>query len=683
MNFHLKTRLPTAHGTARPSGGPLRHALAALLCWLILPTPGLLCLAAANTAEEEAAAKKVALREPEKKALDAFIERLTDSKRKLYEEDMKRRAAEIIEVTGADEAAAKKLAEGFSPAIEAAMEGWGSKAYEWLAPFVGRSTNALREMARWPVEQIAKSPGVKDVTAPDEQAAWLAHVQTTLSPKQWKSWEAKLADDARQLDAKLVEFVQFASENQRPNVEAELDLVVEEIQNTLSLTAERVEQLKTLTARTVNDTMASWQVKAEKLVREMDRDRRDQVLSQGSGIGMAEESGPQRQKIWDQGLKELLSDAERQQLESARSQRLNRRIIASRGALLLLLDEFAALTVEQREQLDPLMQDPAEKLAEQMKRYYNLEPYSVGAVLRDCELDPIKAVLDESQWAGVERLLSPRTRYQPADEVLEKAREAPAPDSPEAIECLLSADLMERHRTSWEERLEEMQLRIGEVDRTVNLSPAQRETLQLAALGAVQDSLQMHRTQLATWLRQSLAGTPPSGLHQRLATLGTAGFGQELPPYATTLWLDSLDRLLTPEQQSRWQQAQQKRETFLRLTQRQLVLSELDHQLSLTPAQVRFFDDRLARLLAKYAVDLDEYNGSRRWHLQAYSMLTPVAGIPETELKAQLTETQLTLWLERSASQVKHYWEGVKRKHDSRKQNAETQSSASGGKTDS
>jgi len=631
--------------------------------------------------EDKKEEKKIVLREPEQQALDGFIERLKSSKRKLYEEGMAERAAEIVEVTGAGEDVAERLKTGFEPAIEAAMEGWDAKAFDWLAPFVGRSTNAMREMARWPVEQIAKSPGVKDVTSPDEQKVWLDHVKAVLSGEQWAAWEAKLAEDARQFDVKLVEFVKFAAENQRPNVEAEMDLVVEEIQNTLTLAAERQEALKDLTVRTVDETMASWQVKAEKLVREMERERREQVLSQGSGIGMAEESGPLRQKIWEEGLANLLTESEREQLETARAARLARRLTASRGALLLLLDEYAALSVTQRQALEPLMKEPAEKLTEQMKRYYNLEPYSVGAVLRDCDLEPIKAAMEESQWLGVEKLLSPRSRYQPDEEALEQARNASVPDSPEAIERLLTVDLMARHQETQRERLGEMELRIGEVHRTVSLTAEQREALQLAALGAVQDSLQMHRTQLSTWLRQSLAGTPPAGLPQRLATLGTAGFGQEIAPYQTALWLDTLDRLLTPEQHAQWGAAQQQREAFLRITQRQLVLSELDHQLALTPAQVAFFEKRLALLLAEYAEDLDEYNGSRRWHLQAYSMLTPVAGIPEKELKEQLTEAQMTIWVERSANQVKHYWEGVKRKHEARKK--DEQAKETGGKADS
>jgi len=674
----MKMKTPCHH--PNPRGQRLVRRAWRVVGWLGLALGAWLPTAQATQEVEEGKKeeKKIVLREPEQKALAGFIERLMSNKRRLYEEGMVERVKEIVEVTGADAAVAEQLEKGFEPAVAATMVGWDAKAYDWLAPFVGRSTNALREMARWPVEQIAKSPGVKDVTSPDDQPVWREHVKASLTAEQWQKWEEKLAEDARQLDVKVVEYVKFAAENQRPNVESELELVVEEIQNTLNLPSERGEALKELTSRTVDETLAAWQVKAEKLVREMDRERREQVLSQGSGIGMAEESGPQRQQIWEEGLAKLLTESERTQLETARAARLTRRLAASRGALLLLLDEYAALSVDQRQALEPLMQAPAEKLTEQMKRYYNLEPYSVGAVLRDCDLEPLKARMEEAQWQGVEKLLSPRSRYQPDEDAMELARNAPVPDSPEAIERMLTADLMARHQEAQQERLAEMALRIAEVDRTVRLQPAQREALELAALGAAQDSLQLQRTQLSTWLRQSLAGTPPAGLPQRLATLGTAGFGQELAPFETALWLDALDRQLTPEQQQRWAAAQLERRSFLRLTQRQLVLSELDHQLALTAEQVAFFDQRLAQLLAEYAEDLDEYNGSRRWHLQAYSMLTPVAGIPEKELKAQLSEAQMTLWLERSASQVKHYWEGVKRKHDARIKDAGTQEKKGG-----
>ncbi len=112
------------------------------------------------------------LREADEQALRGFVEKLATAKRRLYEAEMKELAKALASETGLDEETSDRLPEGFESAIAAAMTGWEDKAYEWLAPYVGRSANAIRDMARWPVDQIARSPGVKEVTPPEEQPVW-------------------------------------------------------------------------------------------------------------------------------------------------------------------------------------------------------------------------------------------------------------------------------------------------------------------------------------------------------------------------------------------------------------------------------------------------------------------------------------------------------------------------------
>ncbi len=641
----------------------------------LLMAVGVLLTAGANAEKTVAEAKNnktekeepPKLREAEDKALRGFVEKLTQAKQRLYLEDMEKLAATIAEEISLDETATTRLKDGIEAAVTAAMDGWQDKAYAWLAPFAGRSPNAMREMARWPVEQIARSPGVKEVTGPDEQPVWRDFLKSLLTPEQWTRWEEKLARDARELEQRVAEYVKLAAENQRPLLETEISLAQADILNTLALPEERAQKVTALADEAVTAALAGWEEAALKALDEMERERREAVLSHGGGMGVVEgEFHPQEQACWTEGLAKLLTTAERERIEQTQAARQARRVEASRLALLQILDERTALTAAQRELLPPLLDEAAEKLATQMRRYYNLDPNTVGMLLRDCDLKPLRAALEDSQQRGLDALLSPKTHSHPDAAALEKAQELPPPVTEEDLERLLSEDLTRRYDEAAQARLEEMRTHLDDLRRHARLTPEQDTVLELAARGAVQDSLGNFRQQMSAWLRQSIAGTPAQAVRQRLLTLGASGFGNDVAAKDTEFWTATLERTLDVFQKQEWQEVLSLRERELRRTQVLLVVSELEHQLALTEEQAAFFERRLGEIIERYAEDLDEYRGARRWHLHAYSMLTPVAGIPEVQLKERLTPAQFELWREKSENQVRHYWEGVKRNHENR-----------------
>ncbi len=619
-------------------------------------------------AEKKQEKEKVALPEAAEVALRGFVDKLTAAKQRLYTEGMLEVVKSVAQETQLSEEGIKELEKGVPAAVVAAMQGWDEKAHEWLAPFVGRSANAIREMARWPVDQIAKSPGVEGVLPPDEQPVWMAHLKQRLTPEQWDKWQAKLTRNTQEVQARTEEHVAFAADNQRPMIEGEMDLIVADISNTLALPEERAVGLKKLAEDAVTATLEVWKKKALESLMKMDRERRESIIGNGNGGGRFsdEEVEPRDQSVWKEGLSSLLTEAERKRVQETQERRHERRLLASQWAILQIVDERVGLTLAQREAMLPKLRPVAEKLMEQMRRYYNLDPYSVAAVLRVSELKEVKAGLEPAQQADLERLLSSSNRPEMGEEPGEPAKELPAPASEEELEALLSSELTKRYRVLWEEKKAQMKTHLDDLQRQVGLREDQRLALSLASVGAVQDSLQMVRQQLGSWLRQSVAGAPIGAVRQRLMNLGTAGFGNELEAREGELWLEAIERVLDAGQKQRWQVAQTARETELRQTQLLLVMSELDQQLALTADQVAFFETHLKRILIEYADDLDDYNGARRWHLHAYSMLTPVMGVPEDALKKQLTAGQMALWEEKSASQVRHYWEGVKRKHEAR-----------------
>jgi hypothetical protein len=481
-----------------------------------------------------------------------------------------------------------------------------------------------------------------------------------------------LKRDEAELKARTEEHVTFSAENQRPNMEAEMELVVADIANTLRLSEERVAGLKKLAEESIGKTVEVWKKGGMEAMMKMDRERREMVIGNGnSGWRFGEEDLlPQEQEWWKAGVASLLSKDEAKQIRVAGEQRRERRLMAVQRAILQVMDEGVALTTAQRKEVLPMLVPVAEKLMSQMRRYYNMDPFTVAMVLRDPELKEAKAGLESKmapeQRAGFERFMNPERYAGGEEEENGEVSREPAPATEEELEALLSAELIKRYEKVREAKMVEMKTHLQDLERQAGLREEQRLELSLAAVGAVQESLREVRQQLGSWLRQSVANTPNEAVRQRLASLGSAGFGNDPAAMRSGLWAGALDRLLDEEQRRRWATAEGDRERELREAQLLLVLSELDQQLALTSEQAVFFEGQLKRILVEYAEDLDEYNGARQWHLHAYSLLTPVMGVPEEEMKKQLSVGQMDLWVTKSESQVKHYWDGVSRKHEAR-----------------
>lgn len=622
--------------------------------------------------EEKKEKEKVVLEAAEEKALRGFVEKLKAAKQGLYEEAMRELVKSVREVVGMEQAAATALNDVGKKAVVETMNGWDEKAYEWLSPYVGRSGNSIREMARWPVDQIAKSPGVENVVPPDEQEVWKAFLKKVLSAEQWGRWDEKLKRNEMELKQRTEEHVAFSAENQRPNMEAEMELVVADVANTLRLVEDRVRGLKELAEEATDQTLELWKKKGIEAMMKMDRERREMVIANGnSGWRFGEEDlMPQEQECWKAGLGTLLTKEEAERIRVVGEQRRERRLLAVQRAILQVIDEGVALTTEQRKEVLPMLSPVADQLIDQMRRYYNLDSYSLATIMRDPELkgakEGLESKLTTEQRTGFERFMNPERYSGDEDEGGGEVSQEPPPATEEELEALLSAELVKRYEKVREMKMVEMRTHLEDLERQAGLRKEQRLELSLAAVGAVQEGLREVRQQLGSWLRQSVANTPNEMVRQRLASLGSAGFGHEPAAIRSGLWVGALDRFLDEEQRLRWMAAESDRKRELREAQLLLVLSELDQQLALTSEQTTFFEGQLKQILVDYAEDLDDYNGARQWHLHAYSLLTPVMGVPEEEMKKQLSEGQMELWQTKSESQVKHYWEAAKRKHEER-----------------
>lgn len=99
------------------------------------------------------------------------------------------------------------------------------------------------------------------------------------------------------------------------------------------------------------------------------------------------------------------------------------------------------------------------------------------------------------------------------------------------------------------------------------------------------------------------------------------------------------------------------------------VVAEMDRRYRLTKSQHDTLAPRIGQIIHEYLADIEQEFSYYRdsWHLQSYYVLTPLAGIPEVELKSVLSADQWTQFQERDLPNAMSRWNDVKQYHDRRK----------------
>jgi hypothetical protein len=244
------------------------------------------------------------------------------------------------------------------------------------------------------------------------------------------------------------------------------------------------------------------------------------------------------------------------------------------------------------------------------------------------------------------------------------------------IEVEISRHLYQLGVNERKRLLEVMLAQVGDAKRVLNLPEEKVKRLTTAAKGAVEAAMEEWRTQVESWVRNSVERATPATVKATLANLARSSYNvQGKGPQTQALWRDTVTALLSESERTAWKKVLDARKAYRNATMATMSVNELDRRRRLTPEQVQKVHQLVSAVLDDYLPDIERYM-NHTWHLQYYYALLPLAGVKEADLKTALTERQWKLVQERDLADALQYWEGIESYH---KQRMEQTKDAEGG----
>ena len=125
---------------------------------------------------------------------------------------------------------------------------------------------------------------------------------------------------------------------------------------------DRAAQLESFAKAAVDQTVEKGRAQEEKALLAMNEDQRRQMLTSNFYMEPGPDDAPMQMSAWKDGLAQLLTADEQTRLQALKDDRKMRREHVMTLVMVMLLDDKIALTVAQREKLEPI----AERLVKDM-----------------------------------------------------------------------------------------------------------------------------------------------------------------------------------------------------------------------------------------------------------------------------------------------------------------------------
>ena len=606
------------------------------------------------------------------KVLHEFVSKVATSRREIWAEAMKSLCAEMAKAHDLTADQITALEARVPPAIEVSMKDWESKCYTWLSPYVERSQNAARDITRWNPKDIATAANVEGVQQPADQPEWEAAVKEVLSAKEFAKWQAAVAARNKQLAADINDYLTRSEEQVRVPLDQMMDVELADMDVLLKLDEARRNALKAAGKAAVHSAMADWKRRASDMLKRMDPSRREMLLTREAGIYVdtnKEENLPRGRPEWKDAVKKILTPDDEKRLTEARLGRRQHRFAAISRIAIAELDKRVAFTADQRGKLEPLMEGVMDKLPERLvdydeRYYYNLDLKQIFSTAENLDDASLKTVLDAKQlgrWHTVVK--DPSAGDEEQGQLMpgiagEGSEPGPVPEDEMDLERAISGHLYFLAETQRVRLLQGMQVKVEDLERVAKPSPEVLASLETAAKGAVERSLSAWRGEVDRWVRQSVQGARPQEIQKRLMSMGSYYGDRNLVPEDQSLWKSAIDHGLTAEQRKAWKVETDLREAYHGQGVVGLVISEAERRLRLGPEQTAQLQSKVAAVIKEYGADIGRYFSSP-WYLQSYSVLIPLAGVPEAEMKTVLQESQMEVWKEREFNRINSYWSNI------------------------
>ena len=631
--------------------------------------------APADDEEEEAEARD--LTGDEKKALEDFVKKAVEARRKQFVKAMEQRVKDEVKEAKLDKDAEKKLRAGVSKAVEAAMPAWEKAFRKYIQPVAEQNTEGVKGIEGWSPENFTRNVALGDAPQPQETDEWKNGLQEVLSAEQWTAREEAKKSEEKKWQEDMGDYLTTCEGQAGDQMAAMIESAISRILQFGDIDEARQKKLKTAADEAVKLTVKDWRSRTEKQLKAMPKEQREQMTSRGGMMGVDnsnKENQPQEKQVWKDALAQILTDAERKVIEDRRMEVRGRRADALAMILVGDLDRLIGFSDKQRDEFLALSSKRMLKLPEHYFNspdnggYYSIDPGQMLQQLKGLKMEQVAAILDEGQmkrWktTSADQLSRGnsyiRTKMDTGD--------LPKPEEMDEVEMerILSSFLHREARKMKLKMLSQMEAQVEQIRRVVNPAPETVAILTTAAKGAAEEMAAGSINNLSSWVRQQFQNVKPSEVPGRLQNLQNPYFPErtQLPP--PKLWTAAVDRLLTSEQRALWKTELDAREAWRRKGLSAMVISDLEKRLILKPEQREKLHKKVAQVVADYEPDFTNYF-SLGWHLQGYYAMIPIAMFTDKEMEEHFDKKQIETVKEKCLQNATQYAEMIRQQHKSR-----------------
>ncbi len=491
---------------------------------------------------------------------------------------------------------------------------------------------------------------------------WEEAVAQELSAALITQWRQTSAEERGKLETELAEMVKPSEVYLRQQMEQTMMTEIDNLSTELNLDKERQERLKKLSDEAIEESLKLGRKQWLEQARNYSTAERQRMRA-NTYFGLNEEQQAPALPIWQDGLKQVLTEAERTRMTTEKEQREQRSLVALSRACLAEMDRALMLSDAQRTKLEPLLPPLLEPLLEQRRQqYWSYSPQQLYQNAGKAKPESVREILDEVQWKRWQELTASNSSS-PRNTAETNGTQPEVPD----MEAAISKHLYQMFLTERKKALDAMLPQVEEAQRVLALPEETVKQLTTAAKGAVEQSLGSWRQNTERYVRQTVQSATPKNILQLLTGTVRVSFGRGNgdTPQATEVWQTALKDMLTPAQSKQLQTVAQARQGFRLRAMAGMTVAELDRRRRLSNEQCAKLEPQVQKVLAEYQPDLERYM-STNWFLQYYYAMVPVAGVPEKEMQGILTPQQWKLYKDRDLPDAVQYWEGIENNHKNR-----------------
>lgn len=519
---------------------------------------------------------------------------------------------------------------------------------------------------------------------PGSRPEWKELLASVASPDELALWDKHLAERKEKADKEIPGILKLSVDRVRAGWEKSLERDADQTLLALRLPKERLKTLEGVKRTVLERAEKRWTTQATEQLQKMEPSARDEIIKRGRGyyITLQNDDQPQNDTEWKKAIEGLITPEERKQVEIGNAERKIRREDQVGRLVLSELDRRLAFTSAQRITLLPLVSKAAladSRLfpSEPTEYGYDFQSQNFAAIAAKVKEADLKSVLDESQlkaWKELEKAQASQQQENSPKPVAKPDFGTRKPE-PEDLEQMVSSFLYEKSLARHTNLMNAMVTAAEDAARVTGLAPDRMARLRTAARGAVEAAMDEWRPTVDSVVRARLQGATVQDVGQRMTSIDSYYFNmyrsRKTEDYP--VWQKALKAELNPDQFKKWEGEQKARQDFQNEAVAAFVLAEFDRKVLLNGEQSEALKPKLAAVLKDYQPDLANYfSGSDGvpWYLQYYSMLIPIVGVTEKELKTIITPGQWDAWSKSNEfSNCMSYWSGIEQNHASRVRN--------------